>query len=189
MKLLSVLLLAASLICLGFATTLAVGGFDWNREFVSTLLRGPAGAAQNFARAGVLLYCTGLALIFVRLQNLGVFAKYRSVLQIGGIGSCVYAAFTLTPLHDLVVTISLVFYLAAAIALLRGLSAAGETRFYVIGLVSLAVQIFFSISYYTGFMNWLLPWGQRITFGAIAVWLTLLDWQLPTHQNFKIDGP
>ncbi|HLO99992.1 MAG TPA: hypothetical protein VK171_15460 [Fimbriimonas sp.] len=183
MRLLSLFLLVASIVTLGVATTQAVGGFDWNREFVSTLLRGPAGTAQNLARVGVVLFCTGLALIYVRLCKVEIFAKWRSIIQIGGIGSCVYAIFTITPLHDLVVTISLIFYLTAAIALLIGLKKASETKLFAVGIISLAIQIFFATSYYTGFMNWLLPWGQRLTFGGIAIWLSLMDWQLPRQHS------
>lgn len=188
MKLLSVVLICLSLVCFGWATTQVVGGFDWNQHFVSTMLRGEAGTAQNLARLGVLMFALGIALIFVRLPRLQMFEKGRTVLQVGGIGAAVYATFSITVLHDLVVTISMLFYLAAHIVLLRGLHKAGEKVFLTLGWICLAVQLFFATSYYTGFANSFLPWGQRISFGFIAAWLTLLDWKLPSRQP-ALDRP
>lgn len=171
-----------TIICLGLATTQAVGGFDWNRDFISTLLRGPEGTARTLSRVAVVVFCVSLALIFWRLSKREIFAKDRVVLQVGGIGSSVYSAFTITPLHDLVVSISMIFFIVAMVALLRRLRAGGQSHFYLAGWGCFVLLLLSAISYYTGWMNSLLPWGQRISFSCLTLWLVLMDWKLPERS-------
>lgn len=178
-RLLSIFGVLASVVCLGVATTLKQGGFDWNREFISTLIRGPAGPARNLADVGALLFCLSMAFVFVRLSRAPEFSKHAKVIQIGGIGSMVYSAFTITPLHDVVVTVSLVFMLAAHVAMLRCLHLWRETRFFVAGCICLAILIASATVYYTSAFVVILPWAQRITFSLLAIWWICLDWRFP----------
>jgi hypothetical protein len=140
-QILSILGIVSSILCLGLATTYLPGGFDWNRDFVSTMLRGPAGPSRSLADAGVVLFCLSTSAIFIRLARLAIFAREAKTIRIAGIASAVYSALTITPMHDLMVSISLVFGLIASVALVIGLGRGGENRFFAGGCLCLAVMV------------------------------------------------
>jgi hypothetical protein len=120
-----------------------------------------------------------LALVFERLARAAEFSKNAKLLRIGGIGSMVYSALTITPMHDLMVTISLLFFLVAVLTLLRGLHFGGERRFFVAGSVCLGLFIASGTIYYSGRYGFVLPWAQRVTYGLFALWLVALDGVFP----------
>ena len=186
-KLLSVLGIVVAVCCLGFATTLYPGGFDWNRDFISTLLRGPAGQARMFADVGVLIFCLSLGLVFARLAKVPELSPTAKAIRIGGIGSMVYAAMSITPMHDLMVSISLVFLVVALFALLLALKGVGEIAFFIAGCCCLAVLLASAAVYYSSIFVAVLPWAQRVSFAGIAVWLVALDWVFPRVQLGAIE--
>ena len=130
-KLLSILGIGVAVSCLWVATRLYPGGYDWSRGMISTLLRGPAGPARILAIVGVLFFCVSIALVFERLAHAVEFSKNSTVIRIGGIGSMVYASLTFTPIHDLMVTISLIFFLVAAFTITQALYVSREIGFFV----------------------------------------------------------
>ena len=174
-KLLSILGILVAVSCLVAATTRYPGGFDWNRDYISTLLRAPAGPSRTLADIGVLLFSVSLALVFVRLARAAAFARSSKAIRIGGIGSMIYSALTITPMHDLMVTISLVFLLAALVPMVRELTRANERGFFAAGCICLAILGASAAIYYSGRFVVVLPWAQRVSFGLIAVWLVALD--------------
>ena len=87
----------------------------------------------------------------------------------------VYASLTITPMHDLMVTISLVFLLVALAALLWALYARKEAGFFVAGSLCMVMLVASAAIYYSGRFVSLLPWAQRISFALIATWLVSLD--------------
>lgn len=155
------------------ATLLHPGGYNWQQDYISTLLRGPATPARILAGAGLLIFCTSIALVFERLAH--TFAENATLIRIGGIGSMVYAAFTLTPMHDLMVTIALIFFLLAALAILHALYHNRALGFFVAGCLCLAVLVASAVIYYTGYYISMLPWAQRVSFALFAIWLVALD--------------
>src|SRR5205807_693163 len=118
-------------------TMMYPGGYDWNRDYISTLIRGPLTPARIPAVAGVLFFCLSIGLVFERLARAVEFARVSKVTRIAGIGSMVYAALTFTPMHDLMVTISLVFLLVAMFALTQALHDGREIGFFVMGCACL----------------------------------------------------
>jgi hypothetical protein len=83
----------------------------------------------------------------------------------------VYASFTATPMHDLMVTISLIFFLVDALALIQALYVSREMGLFVAGCVCLAVLVASATIYYTGHYVSVLPWAQRASFGLFTIWL------------------
>jgi len=86
-------------------------------------------------------------------------------------------------MHDLMVTISLLFLLAAVISLLRGLYVNREISFLIAGIVSLVVLVASAMIYYTGLFVSVLPWEQRLSFGLLTIWLMSLDWVFPRQRS------
>ena len=165
--------------CFGVAASLHPGGYDWSRDYFSTLLRGEPGPARIPAIAGVLIFCLSMAVIFERLARSFGPSSASTAIQIGGIGSMVYTALAVTPLHDLTVTISIAFFVVAVLALLRVLYERRATGFLVTGIVWLGLLAASATIYYTGHFASALPWAQRIVFALFAIWLIALDIRTP----------
>lgn len=91
----------------------------------------------------------------------------------------VYASLTFTAMHDLMITISLVFLLVAALALLYNLYLNREAWLLVLGCASLLVLIASATIYFSEQYTVVLPWGQRASFALLAIWLVALDFILP----------
>ena len=141
---------------------------------ISTLLRDPYPTCIP-AVAGIVLFCVSIALIFERLTHAVEFSKHSRVIRIAGIGSMVYASLTFTPIHDLMVTISLILFVIAVFALTRTLYVSHNLGLFVSGCVCFAALIASAAIYYTGHYVSLLTWAQRITFALFALWMVSLE--------------
>lgn len=183
-KRLSIVGILVSLACFFAATSQYPGGFDWNHHFISTLLRGPDGPSRNLAMAGSLFFCVSLAFLFVRLSRAPEFARQAKIIQIAGIGSMVYSSLTMTVLHDLMVSISLLFFLVAIISLLSGLYFNRKKMLLFAGCICLAVLVMSATIYYSGVGVSVLPWAQRLSFCSLALWLVWLDNCTPRMNEF-----
>ncbi len=101
------------------------------------------------------------------------------IIRIGGIGSMVYNALAITPLHDLVVTISIAFFIVAVLPLLWTLYIDRHMKLLFTGIGCLILLFASATMYYTGLFGALLPWSQRVLFALNAAWLIALDWYFP----------
>jgi hypothetical protein len=98
----------------------------------------------------------------------------------------VYASLTTTVMHDLMVSVSLAFLLTAIIWLLRALWDRREIGLFSFGCVCLGVLVGSAAIYYSSQFVVLLPWGQRFSFGLLAIWLVAMDFGFPRvvfHQK------
>ena len=181
-RLLSVLGMLLGAACLLLAAALHPGGFELNRDYLSTLFRDPSLPARMFAVVGLLLFCVSIAFVFERLARAAEFSKISKILRIGGIGSMVYASLTFTPLHNLMVTIALAFFLVAVLALLWELFQRREKVFLLTGCMCLAVLGASAIAYYTNQGVSALPLGERTSFELFALWLVALDYTFPRSR-------
>src|SRR5439155_1596334 len=96
-------------------------------------------------------------------------------IRIAGIGSMVYTALVVSPMHDLMVTISIPFIMVAMLALLRVLYASHAMGLLVTGIVCFVLLVTSATIYYTGHFISALPWAQRTLFALFAIWLLTLD--------------
>src|SRR5262245_52723181 len=107
-RLVPVLGVVAAMILLLVASSRFPGGFDWTRDYISNLLRSPPDRPLPLdvrlpAIAAILCFAASLSLVFYRLSIAAPTLRHRKVIQIAGIASMVYASFTMTPMHDLMV--------------------------------------------------------------------------------------
>ncbi len=161
--------------CFGAAAARYPGGYDWSRDYFSTLLRAAPSPSRTMAIVGLLVFCASIGFGFERLSRAAESVRRAKVIRIGGIGSMVYASLTITPMHDLMVTVALVFFVIAMVALLRGLYASHETGMFAAGCGCLALLSASAAVYYTEQYVVALPWAQRVSFAALAAWLVSLD--------------
>ena len=156
------------------------GGYDWTRDFVSTLFasttpQGIQNPARYFAIPAAFVLCVGVGvmskMISVRLGS----PIHATTLEIGGIGSMVYAFLAVTtPLHDLLVSLSLAFFLAALFATMHFLFTRRERVLLSAGVVCFAMLTGSAVSYYGNVYFSLLAVGQKLTFAACMGWLVAL---------------
>ena len=169
----------------GVAASLQPGGYDWSRDYLSTLLRAGSSPARTTAIAGMLVLCASIAFMFERLARAAEPSRSSKVIRIGGIGSMVYASLTFTPMHDLMVTISLIFFVIAVLGVLQALYSYRKFEFLVAGCVCLVLLIASATIYYTEMYVFALPWAQRASFAVFTVWLVSLDFSVPRLRPGK----
>jgi hypothetical protein len=161
---------------LGLAATKYPGGYHWSRNTISALFAraNPSGTenpARSLAVIGVLTMIGGMAVLFHLMSSEAKSAFHKKTIQIAGIGSMVYAAFTVTPMHDLMVSISLVFFLAMMFAVLHMIYFERHFRLFALGIVCLAILLASAAMYYGNVFLEFLPLGQKLSLALTVVWL------------------
>lgn len=127
--------------------------------------------ARLLAVVGVLTIMTGMAILFyvVSSQTKSVF--HKKTIQIAGIGSTVYLGLTVTPMHDLMVSIALVFFLVLMFAVLHMVYFENHFRLFLIGMVCLGLQLGGAVIYYGKLFLEVLPLVQKTSLVLTVVWL------------------
>jgi hypothetical protein len=100
----------------------------------------------------------------------------------------VYASLTFTPMHDLMVTMSLAFHLCAVVALLHGLWIRRETAFFWTGCICFLVLLASAEMYYTNHLGVALVWAQRLTFILFASWLLILERYVSNSNQLQCES-
>ena len=171
-----ILAVAASRYPGGTTDSIESVGYDWARNTLSSLfqpkaLNGSPNSARIVAIVAALLYCLSMALVFGRIGARATSTIRRKAIQIGGIGSMVYAFLAVTPMHDLMVSIALVFFMVAVAAVLHGHFSEGRMRLFGIGLICVALPTFNAAMYFGDFLYSMLPAVQKLGTVAVATWL------------------
>ena len=102
------------------------GGYEWLEQSVSSLfqpttLAGEPNEARPLASLGVLAFCASMGVVFAAIARQGPTRFHRKTVQVAGIGSMVYAALVVTPMHDVLVGVALVFFVTAVLTVAHGL--------------------------------------------------------------------
>jgi hypothetical protein len=156
--------------------------FDWSRHYVTNLFRplalnGQPNIARPYAIAGMWLFCLGVAELFRQLASAIEPAKHATWVRIFGIAGAVYAAFTVTRMHDLMVTISIGFFVAAEIVLLDWVWRRRRRPEWMAGAASLALLLLAAFAYYRQVATVILPLLQKLVFLSSSGWLLWLQRQ------------
>lgn len=94
-----------------------------------------------------------------------------SAVRIGGIGAMVSAFLVVTPLHDVKVTLALIFFTVALVALFRWLRAVGMTVLLLAGLAAFSLPLFNAVLFYGQIGHEWLPLVQKSGKFACIFWL------------------
>ena len=168
-------------------------GYSWTHNFISSLfashaLNGSANPARYIAIPAMLLVCVGLALMFRRISASVGSRVHRKLIEIGGIGSMVYAFLVVTPMHDLMVSIALLFALVALIATLHALYVERLWLPFAGGAVCIALLSLAAVSYYGKVFYGLLPLLQKASMAACVGWLSWLQYRLHSPASKPVEG-
>lgn len=169
----------ASTVLFALAAARYPGGYDWLDQSVSSLFQ-PSGldGAPNPARllgaSAVVVFCTSIAIAFATIAKRGPSRFHRKTIQIAGIGSMVYAALTVTPMHDVLVGVALLFFVTAMVTIFHRLYL--ERRFGMLGagIACLALTLCNAIMYYADVIYGFLPSVQKISLVMWVSWLLAL---------------
>lgn len=168
-----------------FASTLYPGGaagspdslgYSWAHNTFSALfqplaLNGEYNPARYWAAVAAVIYCTSLGFVFAKIARNAATAIHRSLIQIAGIGSMAYASLVVTPMHNLMVLIALVFFVVAVVTTLHSLYTQRHLRLMAIGLICVSLPIFNAAMYYREIFYGGLPVVQKLGTLACGGWL------------------
>lgn len=172
---------------LAYSTYQYAGEVHWTRVTVSLLCaqnlpNGDENSGRGLSCVALLLLCASMALLFQYISKIGETRAQQSTIQIGGIGSMVYALLTATPMHNLMVNIALVFFLVATIAIIFVLWRRKYFVLAIIGLACVLVKTGNASLYYTNTSADV--WGllQKLSFVLTTIWLAAVHLTV-THMN------
>lgn len=157
-------------------------GYRWTENFICALfaqnaLNGEANPARQFAIPAMWLLCLCLGTVYWRISRRATTRLHRSAIEIGGPGAMAYAAFVMTPIHDLVVHIGLVFGLVALLMTTHMLYSQGRRWLAAWGGLCLAQLLLSATLYYSGRLDGVLALQQKID------WLMLVGWLFAIHYS------
>lgn len=166
-----------------FAATLFFpGGYDWNKDFISSLFHAGSETSRWTAIAGVLLFWITLAFMFERLVRTAEFKPDASWLRMTGHGSCVYGSLIVTPMHDLMISITVAFLTGTLILLLKRLIQLKRQSLILFGAVTSLLLFISAVLYYAGQLEGPLPWVQRGSFICLACWMLAIDYSFVSSR-------
>ena len=156
------------------------GGYDWINLSISTLFQpGTPGGTENLARPlavlAVLSFCVSMGFVFKRVSQRATTRLHKKTIEIAGIGSMVYAFLVVTPMHDVLVGVALIFFVIAMLFTLHMVYL--ERRFWMLfsGIVSLVIPLINAVMYYGNVLYGFMPVVQKI---GVMVWV---GWLLVLH--------
>ncbi len=166
----------AAMVMLANATFLYTGDVHWTRVTVSLLCAqylpdGAANPGRGLPIVALFLLCASMSLLFELISRFADYKSLRKTIQIGGIGSMVYALLTATPMHNLMVNIALAFFLVAIIAIVYMLCRKQQYGLAIVGLACILLKLGSVCLYYTN--TYTEAWGvlQKLSFILTTTWL------------------
>jgi hypothetical protein len=170
----------ASFALFAMAALFYPGGYDWTHDFISTLFApstsaGAANKARYIAVLAMVVFCVSVAVLFKLVSRRARGRVLEKTLEIGGIGSMVYAFLVVTPMHDLLIGIALLFFVPAMLAALRLVSLEGRRALFWSGLMCLGLLLASATMYYGNLLWRLLPLAQKASIAACVGWLLTLQ--------------
>jgi hypothetical protein len=165
-----------SLFLFALATARYPGGYDWANHSISALfqpraLNGAENPARHLAVLAVFIFCVSMGVVFKTVSNRGRSRFHRKTIEIAGIGSMVYGFLVVTPMHDLLVSVGLVFFVTAMLATLHMLYLERNFGMLYAGFACLALSLSNAVMYYGNLLFGFLPIVQKI---ALAMWVSWL---------------
>ena len=190
--------IAAALVCFGVAAGSYPGGttdspntvgYSWTSNFLSSLfgpraLNGAPNGARFFAITAMVFVCMSLAFAFWRISRRVRSRVHAKTIEIAGIGTAIYSCLVDTPMHDLMVTIGLVFTMVALLATTHALYIERRWVLFVWGATGIALGIVSAVMYYGHVWYGFLPVVQKVSLLACISWLLCTYYALISrHEN------
>ncbi len=134
------------------------------------------------------MFCVSIAFVFNSVSKRGKSHFHRKTIQGAGINSMVYALLVVTPMHDLLVGVALLFFVTAMLATFHMLHVERHHGMLLAGIVCLAVTLSNAAMYYGNVDLGLLPIVQKVSLVMWVGWLLTLHSAEPKEATQAVDG-
>lgn len=124
----------------------------------------------------MLVLCVSIGVLFKSISNKSTSRINSKTIEIAGIGSAVYAFMVATPMHDLMVSIGLLFALTALLATLYLLYANRYWLLFWVGVICVVIKMVSATMYYGDVLFDLLPVMQKAGMAALIGWLVAVHY-------------
>ncbi len=173
---------------LGAATAWYPGGYQWGEHTISALFQGttPSGVAnpaRPIAVMGVLTAMSGIALLFHLVSRWTSRSFQKGAIQIAGIAATVFASLTVVLPHDLMVSLALLCFVVATVAILNVLYNECEIVLFALGIMFLALEFSTAVMYFGNVWLQFLPVAQKAALVLIGMWLFIVLHRLSTQTT------
>ena len=157
-------------------------GYSWAHNFISSLfaaraLNGAVNTARSYAILAMVPLSLSVGAMFWRISTRVSSRVHRKTIEIAGIGSMVYGFLVVTRMHDLMVTIGLLFSLVALLATTHALYLERRWTLFGWGALCIAVSVVAAAMYYGNVFWGALPVMQK------AHWVVTIGWILAVHHT------
>lgn len=170
----------ASLVLFALATARYPGGYDWANHSISALfqpraLNGAENPARPLAVLAIFIFCVSMGVVFKSISRRGKSRFHKKTIEIAGIGSMVYAFLVVTPMHNLLVGVGLLFFVTAMLVTLHMVYLEGRSGLLYAGIVCLALPLCNAVMYYGNVLYGFLPIVQKTSAAMWVGWLLALQ--------------
>ena len=138
---------------------------------------GTENQARPLAVLAVLSFCASIAILFKRVSQRATSSLHKKIIEIAGIGSMIYAFLVVTPMHDVLVGVALVFFVVAMLFTLHTVYLERRHWMLFAGVVSLVIPLINAAMYYGNVFYGFLPIVQKLGIFMWAGWLLVLHFE------------
>ncbi len=169
-------------------------GYSWAHNFLSALfqpraLNGAPNLARPIAILATAVLCVGLAALFAILSRRIESRPHGKTIQIGGIGAAVYSLLVVTPMHNLMVDIGLLFSVATLLAGAHLLYVQGRSFLLGWGLTAVALTLASAVMYFGHLFYGLLPIVQKLGIVVSLGWILSVYYAALAHPMMMRGAP
>ena len=165
-------------------------GYSWTHNFLSSLFRpralnGSENRGRYVAVAAMLMLTASIGVMFKRISTTVTSRAHRKTIEIAGIGAVVYSFLIVTPMHDLMVTISLAFSFVALLVTTHVLYIGRRWRLFAWGALSIALLATAATMYYGNLRFDALPVMQKLSFASCIGWVLAVYYALMDRETSR----
>jgi hypothetical protein len=164
-------------------------GYDWKNNYLSNLfgekaVNGSVNRSRSWAIFGMLFLCASFALFFIEFSKKIPFNGPSKIIRYSGVLAMLFAFLTVTPYHDIMVTIAVtlalisMFYITVFVL---------KSRLHLFKILSIACLFTFycgNYVYYTRNYLEILPILQKTALALTTTWFLLLQY-FTTDTDFQ----
>lgn len=155
-------------------------GFDWSKNFISNLfaakaLNGADNPSRFWADGGMIFHALSFAIFFIEFSKKIPVKSASKVIKYMGVGGMIFASLIVTPIHDLVITISSTLFLISLFYITVFIF---KTRLHFLKFLCVIclLIIYFSLYLYGSGDFELLAIMQKVTFLSTIILVLSLEY-------------
>lgn len=161
----------------------------WCNLLNENAINGQHNSAKPIAMTAMFILCLTLANFwYIFPQQVGLQKSSQIALQISGILSMTIGMFLFTNLHDIIINVACFCGLVAIVGTFVGLQKLKWRNLFWLGIFNLILVALNNILYYGQGLRLYLPVVQKITFLFFLTWICLIDINLFTKINSKLES-